>query len=209
MEISYSGIKEMLGEGAEMKNLNKYMDFIKAAEGLKSVTRTAWTSEGRRESTAEHSWRLALMAAVFLEEFSQLDKYKVILMALIHDMGEIYTGDISANSVFSSKEKEEAERRDIQEVFRMLPDRHRDFYISLWEEYESGVTPEARFVKAFDKGKTILQHIQGKNPEGFDYKFNLSYGKKYFQGDEKLEEIREFLDEETKEKIRGRISNGK
>lgn len=192
-----------------MKNLNKYMDFIKAAEGLKSVTRTAWTSEGRRESTAEHSWRLALMAAVFLEEFSQLDKYKVILMALIHDMGEIYTGDISANFVFSSKEKEEAERRDIQEVFRMLPDRHRDFYISLWEEYESGVTPEARFVKAFDKGETILQHIQGKNPEGFDYKFNLSYGKKYFQGDEKLEEIREFLDEETKEKIRGRISNGK
>lgn len=91
----------------------------------------------------------------------------------------------------------------------MLPDRHRDFYISLWEEYESGVTPEARFVKAFDKGETILQHIQGKNPEGFDYKFNLSYGKKYFQGDEKLEEIREFLDEETKEKIRGRISNGK
>lgn len=209
MEISYCGIKEMPGEGAEMKNLNKYMDFIKAAEGLKSVTRTAWTSEGRRESTAEHSWRLALMAAVFLEEFSQLDKYKVILMALIHDMGEIYTGDISANSVFSSKEKEEAERRDIQEVFRMLPDRHRDFYISLWEEYESGVTPEARFVKAFDKGETILQHIQGKNPEGFDYKFNLSYGKKYFQGDEKLEEIREFLDEETKEKIRGRISNGK
>lgn len=209
MEISYCGIKEMPGEGAEMKNLNKYMDFIKAAEGLKSVTRTAWSSTGRRESTAEHSWRLALLAAVFLEEFSQLDKYKVILMALIHDMGEIYTGDISANSVFSSKEKEEAERRDIQEVFRMLPDRHRDFYISLWEEYESGVTPEARFVKAFDKGETILQHIQGKNPEGFDYKFNLSYGKKYFQGDEKLEEIREFLDEETKEKIRGRISNGK
>lgn len=192
-----------------MKNLNEYMDFMKTAESLKSVTRTAWTSEGRRESTAEHSWRLALMAAVFLEEFSQLDKYKVILMALIHDMGEIYTGDISANSVFSSKEKEEAERRDIQEVFRMLPDRHRDFYISLWEEYESGVTPEARFVKAFDKGETILQHIQGKNPEGFDYKFNLYYGKKYFQGDEKLEEIREFLDEETKEKIRGRISNGK
>lgn len=43
----------------------------------------------------------------------------------------------------------------------MLPDRHRIF-IFLWEEYESGVTPEARFVKAFDKGETILQHIQGK-----------------------------------------------
>lgn len=192
----------MPGEGLCMKNLNEYMDFIKEAEALKSVTRTAWTSEGRRESTAEHSWRLALMAAVFLEEFPQLDKYKVILMALIHDMGEIYTGDISANSVFSSEDKEKAERHDIQEVFGMLPDRHRDLYISLWEEYEEGLTPEARFVKAFDKGETILQHIQGKNPEGFDYKFNLSYGKKYFQGDEKMEEIREFLDTETKEKIR-------
>lgn len=50
-----------------MKNLNEYMDFMKTAESLKSVTRTAWTSEGRRESTAEHSWRLALMVAVFLE----------------------------------------------------------------------------------------------------------------------------------------------
>ena len=50
-----------------MKNLNEYMDFMKTAESLKSVTRTAWTSEGRRESTVEHSWRLALMAAVFLE----------------------------------------------------------------------------------------------------------------------------------------------
>lgn len=81
-----------------MKNLNKYMDFIKVAEGLKSVTRTAWTSTGRRESTAEHSWRLVLLASVLLEEFPELDKQRVLLMALIHDMGEVYTGDISANS---------------------------------------------------------------------------------------------------------------
>mgnify|MGYP002553440983 CR=1 FL=1 len=36
--------------------------FLQEAEGLKSVERTAWTSSGRRESTAEHSWRLALLA---------------------------------------------------------------------------------------------------------------------------------------------------
>ena len=159
-----------------MKNLNKYMDFIKAAEGLKSVTRTAWSSTGRRESTAEHSWRLALLAAVFLEEFPELDKQKVLLMALVHDMGEVYTGDISANSEFSSREKEQAERHDIQEVFGKLPKEQGDFYISLWEEYSGGETPEARFVKALDKGETILQHVQGKNPETFDYEFNLSYG---------------------------------
>ena len=193
-----------------MKNLNKYMDFIKAAEGLKSVTRTAWSSTGRRESTAEHSWRLALLAAVFLEEFPELDKQRVLLMALIHDMGEVYTGDISANSEFSSREKEQAERHDIQEVFGKLPKEQGDFYISLWEEYSGEETPEARFVKALDKGETILQHVQGKNPETFDYEFNLSYGKKYFKEDKRLEELREFLDTETKEKMkRGRKPDGK
>lgn len=193
-----------------MKNLNKYMDFIKVAEGLKSVTRTAWTSTGRRESTAEHSWRLVLLASVLLEEFPELDKQKVLLMALVHDMGEVYTGDISANSEFSSREKEQAERHDIQEVFGKLPKEQGDFYISLWEEYSGEETPEARFVKALDKGETILQHAQGKNPETFDYEFNLSYGKKYFEGDKRLEKIREFLDTETKEKMkRGKNLDGK
>ena len=47
-----------------MEKLIRYLRFIREAERLKNVLRTAYTSEGRHESTAEHSWRLALLAAV-------------------------------------------------------------------------------------------------------------------------------------------------
>ena len=73
-----------------------YTDFIKEAEGLKSTLRTAWTAEGRQESTAEHSWRLALFAGVMCREFPELDREKVLMMCLVHDLGERYSGDISA-----------------------------------------------------------------------------------------------------------------
>ena len=65
-----------------------YTDFIKEAEGLKSTLRTAWTAEGRQESTAEHSWRLALFAGVMCREFPELDREKVLMMCLVHDLGE-------------------------------------------------------------------------------------------------------------------------
>ena len=38
-----------------MDFIEQYLRFIKEAERLKAVTRTAWTHDGRRESTAEHS----------------------------------------------------------------------------------------------------------------------------------------------------------
>ena len=56
-----------------MDSLNNYIHFIQEAEGLKCMTRTAWTSTGRRESTAEHSWRLALLAGLLLPAYPGLD----------------------------------------------------------------------------------------------------------------------------------------
>ena len=62
-------------------------------------------------------------------------------------------------------------------------------------------TPEARLVKALDKAETILQHNQGANPPEFDYAFNLEYGKKYFEYDPLLRNLRVLLDEQTREKV--------
>lgn len=64
----------------EPGEVEEYTDFIKEAEGLKSTLRTAWTAEGRQESTAEHSWRLALFAGVMCREFPELDRE----LSLIH-----------------------------------------------------------------------------------------------------------------------------
>ncbi len=77
----------------ELKGL---LDFLRAAEALKTQTRTSWTSAGRRESVAEHTWRLCLMALVFKEHFPAADFAKLVTICIVHDLGEAISGDISA-----------------------------------------------------------------------------------------------------------------
>lgn len=175
------------------ESIDAYLAFMKETELLKSVLRTAWTGSGRQESTAEHSWHLALFAAVILEEYPGLDARKTLLMRLLHDIGEIYEGDISAALLPDSSRKYRAAGR----VFSLLPEKQREDFMAVWQEYEDGQTPEARLVKALDKAETIIQHNTGKNPPNFDYDFNLKYGKQYFADDALLREMRSVLDEET------------
>ena len=173
-----------------MDFIEQYLRFIKEAERLKAVTRTAWTHDGRRESTAEHSWRLALFAGLAAGRLPGLNREKVLMMSLIHDMGELYGGDISA-------------ARAVRKAFSLLPEREAESLLALWREYNANATPEARLVKALDKAETIIQHNQGRNPEAFDYRFNLGYGKEYFEGSGFLRELRTLLDEETAAKLHG------
>ncbi len=180
--------------------LEKYIAFIEEAEKLKSVVRTAWTSNGRRESTAEHSWRLALLAGVLQEYYPELNLSKIILMSLIHDIGEIYEGDISAALCPDKDDKYDIEYRAARSVFSYLPEPQASHMMDLWLEYNDNVTPEAKLVKALDKAETIIQHNQGDNPKGFDYQFNLGYGKEYFENNEMLELLRTLIDEKTRRK---------
>lgn len=185
----------------ERSEVEAYTDFIKEAEGLKSTLRTAWTAEGRQESTAEHSWRLALFAGVMCREFPELDWEKILMMCLVHDLGERYSGDISAALKPDADDKLNQERADVQRICRFLPKEGAGEVSGLWEEYSQGITPEARFVKALDKAETIIQHSQGRNPAGFDYEFNLEYGKEYFDRDERLEALRSLIDAETRKRM--------
>ena len=70
------------------------IEFLDVMERMKDNTRHSWTSGGRHESVAEHSWRTALMALLMKDEFAQADIDKVIRMCLLHDIGEAVTGDI-------------------------------------------------------------------------------------------------------------------
>ncbi|MDO4273451.1 MAG: HD domain-containing protein [Eubacteriales bacterium] len=183
------------------KSSMQYLQFIKEMEQLKNVTRTAWTSDGHRESTAEHSWRLAMLAGVMLAEFPELDAQRVLMLALVHDMGELYEGDKSAADFPDAEEKYKEESEGVQRAAALLEEPVRSSLIQLWEEYEAGETREARLVKALDKAETIIQHNQGANPVDFDYQFNLNYGKELFSGCEILEDLRRRIDEETRENV--------
>ncbi|MDC7289331.1 HD domain-containing protein [Blautia schinkii] len=184
-----------------MKDSSQYLRFIKEMEQLKNVTRTAWTSDGHRESTAEHTWRLSLLAGLMLNEFPCLDGKKVLLMALVHDIGELYDGDISAAELPDSVLKYKEESEAVQRAVSLLGQPLRTQITELWEEYEKGETEEARLVKALDKAETIIQHNQGQNPADFDYEFNLDYGKTLFKGSEILEDLRTRIDAETQQSI--------
>lgn len=190
-----------------MNKINQTIEFIKEIEGLKSVTRTAWTKNGRRESTAEHSWRLAMLLMVLEEDFKDVDINKAIKMSLVHDLGELYDGDISAKLQSSDNNKLQIEERAMRRMLTTLPESLSVKIYDLWKEYNECSTKEAKLVKAMDKLETIVQHNQGKNPDDFDYEFNLQYGSQYFEDNGKLKLMRNIIDEDTKLSMKSKILN--
>ena len=183
--------------------LQGVLKFLRDAEQLKNTHRSAWTSAGRQESVAEHTWRLCLMALLLRDEFPEVDFARLIGICIIHDLGEAIGGDIPAIHQAPGESKAAQERADLLELLQPLPQRLRARITALWDEYEAARTPEARLAKALDKLETIMQHNQGANPADFDYGFNLEYGRGYTRGDPLIEAIRALLDRETAERAAG------
>jgi putative hydrolases of HD superfamily len=179
--------------------LDGILVFLRSAERLKTVTRSGWTSAGQRESVAEHTWRLCLMAMILYGRADGIDLAKLLRMCLIHDLGEAIGGDIPApeQARGGAGGKAARERDDLLELIRPLPDEARAEITGLWDEYEAAESAEARIAKGLDKLETILQHTQGSNPDDFDYAFNLAYGQQYTAADPLLASLRQRLDAET------------
>ncbi|WP_350446392.1 HD domain-containing protein [Pseudomonas solani] len=177
------------------------LDFLREAERLKDVLRSAHTSSGRAESTAEHSWRLCLMAITFADELVGLDLLRVLKMCVVHDLGEAINGDIPAIEQGGHPDKGAQEREDLLTLTRTLDAGLRDEILALWDDYENAASPEALAVKALDKLETLLQHNQGANPADFDYAFNLGYGRRYTSGEPLFAAIREQLDAGTRQRM--------
>ena len=178
--------------------LDGVLAFLRAAERLKTVKRSGWTSTGEAESVAEHTWRLCLMAMVVYGQTPGVDLARLLRMCIIHDLGEAIGGDVPAPAQVAGAPKSGQEREDLLTLVAPLPDSLRADIVALWDEYESASTVEARLAKGLDKLETILQHTQGRNPVDFDYAFNLDYGRKQTSAHPVLAEIRVLLDEETR-----------
>jgi len=178
-------------------DLDGILAFLRAAERLKTVTRSGWTSTGKPESVAEHTWRLGLMAMLLYGRAPGVDLARLLRMCLIHDLGEAIRGDVPAPAQAAPGAKSADERADLLELTAPLPAALRDEIVGLWDEYEAAQSAEARLAKGLDKLETILQHTQGKNPADFDYAFNLAYGQQYTAVDPVLAALRARLDQET------------
>ncbi|MBP5098322.1 HD domain-containing protein [Pseudomonas protegens] len=181
--------------------LSGRLDFLREAEKLKDVLRSAHTSSGRQESTAEHSWRLCLMALLFEDQLGDLDLLRVLKLCIVHDLGEAIHGDIPAVVQAAHPDKSQQERADLQLLARALDAPAREHLLELWDEYEGAASAEAQTVKALDKLETLLQHTQGQNPAGFDYRFNLGYGRRYTDASPLFQALRQQIDIDTQRRL--------
>jgi putative hydrolases of HD superfamily len=173
------------------------LTFLRAAERLKTVLRSGWTSEGQQESVAEHTWRLCLMAMMLYGNAPGIDLARLLKMCLIHDLGEAIGGDVPAPAQQAGASKAGRERSDLLQLIDPLSPALQQEIVELWDDYEAATSPEAKIAKGLDKLETILQHNQGKNPADFDYAFNLDYGVRYTSADPIMSALRESLDQET------------
>lgn len=159
--------------------LSGILAFLQAAEQLKDTLRSGATRAGRPESTAEHSWRLALMVLVFNRELDAegIDVTKLLKLCLVHDLGEAISGDVPAPMQTPGDDRQERERRDFRTLCESLPHDISEELLALWDEYAEAVTPEAQVAKAFDKLETMLQHVLMPRRDADFYAFNLGYGR--------------------------------
>ncbi|MDD3603591.1 MAG: HD domain-containing protein [Kiritimatiellae bacterium] len=126
---------------------------------LKSLYRQGWLRVGipreHCETVAEHTLGVTLLALFLADEyFPELDKWKLMLMGLLHDFGEIYAGDIVPGKM-TLEDKHRLERKSVEQVFARLP--KGNDYLAVWEEFEAGQTAEARFMKEIDRLEMGLQ----------------------------------------------------
>jgi putative hydrolase of HD superfamily len=138
------------------------LTFFMEADRLKSVERRNRLADGsRRENTAEHSWHLGI-AALVLAPFAveAIDVSTAVAMALVHDIVEIDAGDTFAYDVGAEAATKAArEEAAADRLFGLLPAATGQHFRHMWEEYERGDTPEARFVMAIDRLAPMLLNL--------------------------------------------------
>ena len=174
---------------------------LHTAERLKDETRHCYTSGGRHESVAEHSWRLALTALFLRDEFPAMDMDSEIRMCLIHDLGECFTGDIP--SFLKSGGDEERERSALETWVASLPAPYSVELKTLYAEMDALETDEARLYKALDKLEAVIQHNESDIATWLprEYELNLTYADENVAFSDYLKRLREEIRRETRDKI--------
>ena len=155
--------------------MQQIIDFILEMEKLKGVTRkTRPLRLDRYENSAEHSWQLALFA-ISLGRFAEspVDMDRVVRMLLVHDIGEIDTGDTIFFAEGGWEDRKAAELAAVKRIFGLLPEGQAAEFLALWQEFEQAETSEALFAHAVDRAMPVLLNLAN---EGQSWRENdISY----------------------------------
>ena len=142
-------------------DFEKQIAFIIEADKMKNIIRHTFISSGeRRENDAEHSWHLALMSMVLAEYFPEADPARVMKMAVIHDLVEIYAGDTYFFDEAGNADKAEREEASAEKLFGMLPKAQGEEMNALWREFEEYETPDSKFANILDRLQPVILNLQ-------------------------------------------------
>ena len=159
--------------------LLQQISFIKEIDKIKFIQRkTKLLNSNRHENDAEHSWHLAVMTLVLAEHANTpIDVLKVVKMVLIHDVVEIDAGDTFIYDTQNNHSNTVNERKAAERIFGLLPQQQANEFIAIWEEFEAGLTNEAKFAKSMDRLEPLLQNTS--NNGGTWREFDVDYSKVY------------------------------
>ena len=182
-------------------DVRSFLSVMHVAERLKDTTRHSYTTQGRHESVAEHSWRIALMAYFLRDEFPEADMDKLIRMCLIHDLGEAFTGDIPTFDKTAQDEKTEEDL--LSSWVASLPEPYAGEMRALYAEMNARETLEAKIYKALDNLEAVIQHNEADLSTWIEreYSLNLTYGNDKVAFSPYLTELRKAVREDTEAKI--------
>jgi len=148
---------------ATAEALERRIQFALEADRLKSVIRRTRLVDGsRHENSAEHSWQLGLLAMLMADAAPPgVDHARVIRMLLIHDIIEVDAGDTFAFDTSGYLDKADREQAAAARLYGILPGEQGDELRALWEEFEVGESPDARFAVALDRFQPLLLNFYG------------------------------------------------
>ena len=189
------------------QHLKAVLEVLQLAERLKCELRHSYTSDGRQESVAEHTWRMSLMA-VLLEPYlsQQVDAARLLKMIIVHDLVEAEAGDVSALDVLRNPGlkliKRAREQAAIENLRGQLADPLGQEIYDLWYEFENKLTYEARVVNALDKLEVQLQHNDAplSTWEEIEYEMSFMMGR-HTDFDPVLSQLKELIEAQAETKM--------
>ena len=193
------------------KQITSILKVLALAERLKFELRHSYTSSGRQESVAEHTWRMSLMAVLIEPLLKQkVDTARLLKMIILHDLVEAEATDISALDVLRNPEiriyKAEKEKQAIENLRLALKETNGQEIYQLFYEFENKETYESKVANAFDKLEVQLQHNHADFSTWEEIEYEMCYMMdKYVVFDETLFELKRQIEDDAEHKMK---SNG-
>ncbi len=190
------------------KQIASILKVLTLAERLKFELRHSYTSSGRQESVAEHTWRMSLMA-VLIEPLLKhpVDTARLLKMIILHDLVEAEASDISALDVLRDPtiklQKMEKEKQAIENLRSTLAATNGDEIYDLFYEFEEKETYEAKVANALDKLEVQLQHNHADFSTWEEIEYDMSFMMdKHVLFDETLFELKKQIEDAAEQKMK-------